>query len=287
MGNKSKVIKYIAPLFPKAENFYDLFGGGFAVTHYMLLHRGGDFRHFHFNEIRPGICELIKDAIAGKYAYANFRPRWISREEFHQNKDKCAYTKMIWSFGNKGESYLFGDTTELKKQSLHRAVIFGEFDDFAKSVLEISEWPASFGVKDRRLYCRKKVVARKGELQQLERLERLQQLQQLERLQQLTFYNGDYRSVEIKENSVVYCDIPYKGTAGYDKNASFNHDEFFDWAASIRHPVFISEYHVSDDRFTLIKEVEARSTLSASKNNKKCVERIYCNKEALLRINHA
>jgi hypothetical protein len=31
----------------------------------MLKHRSKSFKYFHFNEIRPGICELVKDAISG------------------------------------------------------------------------------------------------------------------------------------------------------------------------------------------------------------------------------
>ena len=60
MGSKSKIITKFIGLFPKADNFYDLFGGGFSVTHGMLLHRKNDFKEFHFNELRNGIPELIK-----------------------------------------------------------------------------------------------------------------------------------------------------------------------------------------------------------------------------------
>ncbi len=55
----------ICGIFPKADNFYDLFGGGFSVTHFMLKHRAKHFKEFHFNEIRPGICDLIKKTING------------------------------------------------------------------------------------------------------------------------------------------------------------------------------------------------------------------------------
>jgi len=36
MGSKSDIIASLAMNFPKADNFYDLFGGGFSVTHFML-----------------------------------------------------------------------------------------------------------------------------------------------------------------------------------------------------------------------------------------------------------
>ena len=34
-GSKTKIVEHIAKYFPNADHFYDLFGGGFSVTHYM------------------------------------------------------------------------------------------------------------------------------------------------------------------------------------------------------------------------------------------------------------
>jgi site-specific DNA-adenine methylase len=97
-------------------------------------------------------------------------------------------------------------------------------------------------------------------LQQLEQLERLQQLERLERLQQLELSSSSYEYVQIKKNSVVYCDIPYEGTADYGN--SFNRNKFLDWAANAPFPVFISEYNVSDPRFKLFYSVEKRIMLA-------------------------
>ena len=52
LGSKSKICDKVCSIFPKAENFYDLFGGGFSISHFMLKHRFKDYKHFHFNEIR-------------------------------------------------------------------------------------------------------------------------------------------------------------------------------------------------------------------------------------------
>src|SRR3990172_9310909 len=93
-GSKTKIIEHIAKFFPPDEHFYDLFGGGFSCTHYMLVNRSKSYKHFHFNEIRPGICELIKDAIDGKYNYEVFKPEWISRERFMSEKETNAYVKV-------------------------------------------------------------------------------------------------------------------------------------------------------------------------------------------------
>ena len=39
-GSKNKLAGQIFELFPRKKNFYDLFCGGCAMTHYGLLHGG-------------------------------------------------------------------------------------------------------------------------------------------------------------------------------------------------------------------------------------------------------
>jgi site-specific DNA-adenine methylase len=276
MGSKSKIAEEICSIFPKADNFYDLFGGGFSITHCMLKKRKNDFKNFHFNEIRSGICELIQDAINGKYSYDNFKPEWISREDFLKLKETNPYVKIIWSFGNNGKTYLFGRDIEVYKKSMHQAVVFNEFNDMAKSVFGFDKFKDNFSIKDRILFLRQRVAfLNKGKprgenerLQQLQQLRQLQQLQQLERLQRLerlNFYNMDYKDIPILPNSVIYCDPPYENTGEYDGNLNFDHDEFLNWAHKQENPVFISEYSIDDDRFTLVKKKEKRSMLNPNK----------------------
>jgi len=313
MGSKSKICKNICGIFPKTEHFYDLFGGGFSVTHFMLENRIDDFKYFHFNEIRLGICELIKDAIAGKYNYKNFKPEWISREEFFKQKESNPYIKLCWSFGNTGNDYLFGKDIEQYKKSMHNAIIFNEFDELAIKTFGMNKFRDEFNIKDRRLFLRNKAIINNNRiekrqlqqlqqlerlqqleqlqqlqqlkqlqqlerLQQLQQLERLQQLQQLERLHKLNFYNTSYENIEIKSSSIIYCDIPYEDTDEYDKNKSFNRGQFLDWADQQPNPVFISEYQINDDRFKEIYKIAKRSMLSATKTTGNKFEKIYVNK---------
>lgn len=56
---------------------------------------------------------------------------------------------------------------------------------------------------------------------------------------------GDYRSVTIPPDSVIYCDPPYKDTAGY--GVDFDHEAFYEWARKQTAPLFISEYQMPDD----------------------------------------
>lgn len=308
MGSKSRLIKKLGPIFPAAENFYDLFGGGGSVTHYISSKRARDFKGIHYNEIDGNVCKLFQDALAGKYSYDRFLPEWVSRDEFNARKNSDGYIQQIWSFGNNGRDYLFSKELEPYKRSMHQAVVFCYFDRLAREVLGISKWPKDIpGIKERRLYLRAKIEGyRKSgipivlhqflskqqlqKLKRLEQLERLEQLQQLERLQRLeqieqpliSISNLDYRQIIFKPNSTIYCDPPYEGTCDY-KMSKFDKEEFLDWAHSQQNTVYISEYNIDDPRFYLVAEFELNSTLCATSNSKKCIERLYCNKVQIAR----
>lgn len=299
MGSKSGICDELIRIFPPADNFYDLFGGGFSVTHAMLVNRSKDFSEFHYNEIRPGLCALIKDAIDGKYNYKNFNPEFIDRETFFSRKEKEPYIKICWSFGNNGRSYLFSKEIEPYKKSMHQAVVFNEFDDLAKEVFGCSGFREGSSINSRRLILRSRIeqfrktknipqllvrfLPKKTQisnrLQQLEQLERLERLEQLQRLERLKFTNMSYNEVEIKPNSIIYCDPPYHGATKYD--AEFNHSKFLDWADRQINPVFISEYKIEDKRFKPLFKIQKRSLISSNKTMKVKNEFVFGNKSAI------
>ena len=108
-------------------------------------------------------------------------------------------------------------------------------------------------------------------------------VKQAPNLKGVDFKYSDYQSLSIPDCSVIYCDIPYKGTyseiEGYGK-LSFNHDDFFEWArekAKQGHQVFISEYQAPDD-FVCIWSQEVKSSLSAngkSGESKSSIEKLF------------
>lgn len=114
-------------------------------------------------------------------------------------------------------------------------------------------------------------------LQSLESLERLQRLQSLENLQRLEIstYNLSYEIVPIPENSVVYCDIPYKNTAKYI--SEFNHNKFYEWALNQPFEIYISEYDMPKEFYEVAK-VNKRCTLGVE-NKTKTVEKLFCNRK--------
>lgn len=109
-----------------------------------------------------------------------------------------------------------------------------------------------------------------GALQGLERLERLQGLDGLSGLDRLEVRQGDYRDVEIRGGDVVYCDIPYRGTVGYN-GVEFDHAAFYAWALGRDFPVFVSEYAMPEG-FACIGE---RTRLNKMGNKADVTERLF------------
>jgi DNA adenine methylase len=104
-------------------------------------------------------------------------------------------------------------------------------------------------------------------------------LKQVEYLRGVILQNKEYYDVHIPNNSIIYCDPPYEGTAGYA--STFDHASFWDWVRlqyHKGHTVFVSEYNAPDD-FTCVWEMEVKSSLSAngkSGGNKNTVEKLFC-----------
>ena len=272
MGSKDKIADDILSVLPRGKRFVDLFGGGFAMSHAALL--SGKYEQVLYNELNPLLTKLIKDTLAGKYA--NER-RWISREEFSRLKDVDGYVRFIWSFGNKGDAYLFGRDKEPIKKLGHDFVCFGKDIPGVPNIAETD-------MRVRRLYLKRYIKKNTGERYELQQLEWLQELQQLERLQRLQRLQrleincGSYLDYQYRDGDIVYCDPPYEDTAKYDKDG-FNHKQFYDWVASREYPVYFSSYEISDNRFNVVWKTEKQSLLNNSKETIKVVtEYLYCNK---------
>ena len=78
-GSKNAICDRLAEAVPwkGISNFYDLFAGGCAMTHRMLL--GGRYAHCHANDMDGQGLRLFMNAASGKY---RDEKRWISREDF-------------------------------------------------------------------------------------------------------------------------------------------------------------------------------------------------------------
>lgn len=57
------------------------------------------------------------------------------------------------------------------------------------------------------------------------------------------FHCGDYASVDISDDALVYCDIPYKNTKPY--KTPFDYQRFYDWARTREFRVIVGEYKLN------------------------------------------
>ena len=82
----------------------------------------------------------------------------------------------------------------------------------------------------------------------------------------ISSHTTDYRNVPIPKDSVIYCDIPYEGTAKYQKSG-FDYESFYEWCSLQTEPIFISSYSLPEDKFVRVAEFDHRSTYAQKANN--------------------
>jgi hypothetical protein len=75
----------------------------------------------------------------------------------------------------------------------------------------------------------------------------------------------------------VYCDPPYKGTAGYLK--SFDHDKFWKWVVKQTEPVFVSEYNAPKE-IKVIAAFHKKTRLSSKGTTLAPSEKVFGNSAA-------
>ncbi len=121
-GSKNSIAAEIISVLPPAKHFYDIFGGGGAMTHAAAL--SGKYQYIHYNELNPLICKGFKMAVNGEFK--NER-RWISREYFNAHKGDDPYVAICWSFGNNLRSYLYSKELEPIKKAVHYARIYNSY----------------------------------------------------------------------------------------------------------------------------------------------------------------
>lgn len=294
-GSKNKIGKKLLEQIPPAEIFVDLFAGGCAMSHIALL--SDKYKKVIANDINKA-PELFLRAINGEFKNEH---RWISREDFHELKDKDMYIASVWSFGNNLTGYLYSKEIEPYKKAYHYAKVFGDFslfNEFAPYIEQEHSGNLRKYIKDnyerikqdyskwlltdiKYSFTRLQNLQRLEDLQSLESLQRLQRLKELDRVDKLSISNSCYKDFKLPkaDKCVIYCDIPYKNTDKYHhdgKKLEFNHDEFYSWCreqAKQGYKIYISEYQMPSD-FKVVFELEHLSILSAKRPNK-VVEKLF------------
>lgn len=131
-GSKNLIAQWVVDQLPPAENFYDLFCGGCAVTHRAMEAR--KYTNYIINDIDADLPKLFIDAMRGKYAN---RKEWISAELFELLKDSDVYVRYLWSFGNNGRNYLHNPIREKVAQAQWAVMMSTTLEECKKNTLRL------------------------------------------------------------------------------------------------------------------------------------------------------
>jgi len=216
MGSKEQILYVFDEIFRRErdkKHFIDPFCGGFSVCHYALLKTNFNV---WANDLNKYVIALIKELVFNQAKeIKKVWLDWVDRERFmdvRDNRDKypdwyVGYVLVVWSFGNRQVTYLFGKDIEDLKKRLHQALVF---DDWHESILEFKKYvgdlPKEYGREKRLMFMRlwKRFIGIEGnekidwdmsgklirlrkmeELEQLERVQRFERVEDLQELQQI------------------------------------------------------------------------------------------------------
>lgn len=85
-----------------------------------------------------------------------------------------------------------------------------------------------------------------------------------------------YNELLIPENSIIYCDPPYKNKKKYRTAEEFNHERFYNWCLNMHkkgHTIFVSENEMPEP-FKEVWSMPVKRTLS-TKSVVSSIERLY------------
>lgn len=281
---------------PHCKYFYDLFGGGGAISFEALQCPNID--KVFYNEIDSAITELLKKVLYEGVTEEFYQ--WVDRETFHQHERGydwfAGLVKTIWSFGSKGVSYLYGNDREQYKKLLHDIVVYNNAEnknilkeytgiqlDYTKHYTKIElqrillrnyDKISENDFKKKMGTCIKSSTI----LSNLNRINELEKLQFLQNKCKFTISNKSYEQVIIDTpiaETIIYLDPPYKNTGKYQHD--IDHEKLHEYIVNSPYKIYVSSYEW--DGLYEVASFNHRSTLSATNNNKRVIERIYCNRD--------
>ena len=260
-GSKNAIAEWVVEHLPSAPVLVDLFAGGCAVTHAAML--SGRFKRFVANDLTEA-PQVFADAVNGEFDGFATVP---TREEFLSSDDDAL--RLMYSFGNNREDYLWSRDLEPVKVSASRMVLGASvherkraYKDFMRALRSYLESAGRMPGCDRQ---------HDGSLEGLQGLERLQGLDG-----PLTVSRSDYRAVGVPVGATVYADPPYRGTdcRGYHDVGRFDFEAFDTWLSVVPFMVVVSEYTAPDGCVEVARK-DKRVNMDAQGKASNRIERLF------------
>lgn len=206
----------------------------------------------------------------------------------HRGKDACWVEPFVgganmidkvegWRIGSDLNEYMVALLNEMTQPNFEAPEISEEkYNDIKLNQSKYPKWlvgyagtQLSFGAKWFGGYRRDKQGKRDYCLEARKNVNK-----QARKLIGASFKNFDYLNLPIPNNSLIYCDPPYKNTTGYKNKIDYN--AFWQWCrdrSTNGCVVFISEYEAPDD-FKCIWQMEVSTNVSINKG-KKDIEKLF------------
>lgn len=285
---------YNNPIGGKKEytHFYDVFGGGGAITHIML--EKSTIPHIHIND------RLKSVEVFMAFATNTFEQQFGSLDKHclytrDQYKAKIAkegwtaenvWLALIYGF-NSGLGHSYGVGEENMKTTLYQTRTFLEaVNKCGLSLTEALQQDKNCG----ELY--KQYTGEDGGTYSGRILQRMKRcvciassLKDKDVEHRLTYSELDYKELKIEDGSLVYLDPPYLNRTGYDykqssvKQRDFDYNEFYKWCEDLagRCDVYMSSLE-APEHWALV--AERLSRFSSGQGNGpggsvKCQEKIF------------
>lgn len=102
-------------------------------------------------------------------------------------------------------------------------------------------------------------------------------IKQAEKIKDVKFECCSYDQLDIPEESVIYCDIPYRNTVKYQAVDEIDYEKFYNWCKKMKCEgcsIYISEYNMPED-FTCIWQKECKVQVSSKSNSILSVEKLF------------
>jgi len=279
LGSKNKIAERIINILPEAEYFVDLFGGGGALTHCVSNKFFYKYKKIIYNELNTDVYKIFKDVCSGNIKKFD----WLSHEEYneykHLNKATLESLILFSMFNNLNCGYNINDNEYDLYKSVYEFIFnndeknlfnilninFNKFNNFKNDFLKLDNFCEKYRFLKRFLNSNNKNIR----MWLFERFERCLNINRTLRNKNIEFFNDSYENILIPDDSVVICDIPYKGTLDYKH--SFDYEKFYDWCLNSNNMIFICEYSMPDD-FYLVNELKIYSL------NQERKEKLFCNR---------